>query len=267
MQIDISGKVVAITGAGRGIGRRLAERFAAEGARLFLLEREQDTLSAVETALRKTGATVDAIACDVAVEAQVKSAFAAIESKAGRLDILINNAGIAHGGTVEELSVEQWDDSFGINTRSVFLCSKAAIPMMKRQGAGSILNAASFATIIPAYGMASYAAAKAAVANLTRVLAGELGPWNITVNAYAPGMIPTRLSGYANITAERRQQLFDTLAFPRWGDPDEIADLLIFLASDRARYVTGALIDISGGKFAVQFPQMAHAAKAAKTKS
>jgi 3-oxoacyl-[acyl-carrier protein] reductase len=264
VQIDIAGKVVAVTGAGRGIGRRLAERFVAEGTRVFLLEREQDSLAEVAGALRKTGGAVDAIQCDVAVESQVKTAFQEIEGKAGRLDVLINNAGVAHGGTVEELSAEHWDDSFGINTRGVFLCAKAAIPIMKRQNSGSILNAASFATIIPGYGMASYSAAKAAVASLTRTLAGELGPWNITVNAYAPGMIPTRLSGYANITDERRKQLFDTLAFPRWGDPDEIADLLIFLSSDRARYLTGALIDISGGKFAVQFPQMAHAAKAAK---
>ena len=106
--------------------------------------------------------------------------------------------------------------------------------------------------------MASYASSKAAVVSFTRVLAGELGPWNITVNSYAPGMLKTRLSGYADVTPERAKQLLDTLSLRRWGDPDDIASLLIFLASEQARYITGSFIDISGGKLAVQFPQLAY---------
>jgi 3-oxoacyl-[acyl-carrier protein] reductase len=131
---------------------------------------------------------------------------------------------------------------------------------MKKQRAGRIINAASFASIIPAYGMSAYAASKAAVTSMTRVMAAELGPWHITVNCYAPGMIPTRLSGYHDVNAERRKQLWNTLTFPRWGEPNEIADLAIFLASDKAAYITGTMIDVSGGKFAIQFPQMAHEA-------
>jgi 3-oxoacyl-[acyl-carrier protein] reductase len=260
VHIDISGRVTVITGPGRGIGEVLARRFAAEGTRLVLLEREADALERVAADLRGAGHDVEAVVCDVSVEAEVREAVRRAVRRFGTVDILLNNAGVGVPATLEEMSVEQWDETFATNTRGVFLCAREVIPHMKRQGGGRIINAASFASIIPSSPMGAYAASKAAVTSMTRVLAGELGPWNITVNCYAPGMIPTRLSGYSDVTAERRKQLWDTLAFPRWGEPDEIADLLIFLASDQARYITGTMIDVSGGKFCVQFPHLPHAA-------
>ncbi len=131
---------------------------------------------------------------------------------------------------------------------------------MKRQKAGRILNASSFAAIIPSVGSAAYAASKAGVESFSRVLAGELGPHGITVNAYAPGMIPTLMNRYAEAPAERQEQLLDTLTLRRWGDPQDIANLICFLSSDQAAYITGALIEISGGKFATQMPWVAHRA-------
>jgi 3-oxoacyl-[acyl-carrier protein] reductase len=122
----------------------------------------------------------------------------------------------------------------------------------------SILNAASFAAIIPCIGSAAYAASKAGVYQFTRVLAGELGPWDITVNAYAPGMIPTTLNHFDELPQDKQDLLLDTLTLRRWGKKEDIAQLICFLASDSASYITGTMIDISGGKLATQVPKMAY---------
>jgi 3-oxoacyl-[acyl-carrier protein] reductase len=133
---------------------------------------------------------------------------------------------------------------------------RAVIPAMKAQTSGRIINAASFAAIVPSVGSAAYAASKAAVVHLTRTLAGEVGPWNITANAYAPGMIPTAMNGFADLDAAAQDRLLDTLALRRWGEAGEVADLVCFLASDAARYITGTLVDVSGGKLATQQPRL-----------
>jgi 3-oxoacyl-[acyl-carrier protein] reductase len=263
--IDIAKKIVVITGAGRGIGAGLARRFAAEGCVLALLERDKETLSAVASELALQNATVEAIHCDVSQPTQVDEAFSKIASVFGTVHVLINNAGVAPSAPLENTSIELWEDTFANNTRSVFLCCKAAIPLMKAQRWGRILNSSSFAAIVPSYGFSAYAASKAALVSLTRVFAAELGPWGITVNAYAPGMVPTRLSRFAEASARRQTELLDTLAIRRWETPDDLASLLIFLASDHAAYITGTLLDVSGGKFSVQFPQLAHAAWDAET--
>ena len=179
-------------------------------------------------------------------------------SRFGSLDVLINNAGIGPGGTVEKLSLADWEDNFATNVRGVFLCCRAVIPQMKRQRWGRILNAASFAAIVPSHGTAAYAATKSAVANMTRVIADEVGPWNVTANAYAPGMVPTLLNHFAEAPPERQTALLNSLSIRRWETPDDVASLLIFLSSDYASYITGTLVDVSGGKFAVQFPQASY---------
>jgi 3-oxoacyl-[acyl-carrier protein] reductase len=140
---------------------------------------------------------------------------------------------------------------------------RAVIPIMKAQRSGRILNAASFAVIVPSVGTAAYAAAKSAVAQFSRTLAGELGPWNVTVNAYAPGMIPTAMNGFDALDPAAQDRLLDTLTLRRWGRAEEVADLLCFLASDAAGYITGTLVDVSGGKLATQLPQVAHQRAAA----
>jgi 3-oxoacyl-[acyl-carrier protein] reductase len=258
--IDIAGKVAVVTGAGRGIGAVLAERFAKEGCRIAIFEREEDSLLAVSTQLRNDGHEVEAIKCDVSIESDVHAAVKLAVERFGTIDILLNNAGVGTPALLSDESVAAWDATFATNTRGTFLCAREVSTVMKRKRSGRIINAASFASIIPSSPMGSYAASKAAVTSLTRVLAAELSAWNITVNCYAPGMIPSRLSGYADVAPERQRQLWDTLSIPRWGDPHEVADLCIFLASDRARYITGTMIDVSGGKLAVQFPQLARPA-------
>lgn len=259
MHLDISGKTVVITGASRGIGEVLARRFAAEGTRVSLWDRDQEGLSRVAEELRRTGANAHECLCDVSVEKDVATATSRVIEHFGSLDVLVNNAGIAPSGSIETMDPIAWDETYAVNVRGVFLCSRAVIPQMKKQRAGRILNASSFAAIIPSYSFAAYASSKAAVISFTRVLAAELGPWNITANAYAPGMIPTQMNRFAEAPEERKRQLLDTLTIRRWGSADDIASLLIFLSSDHAGYVTGSLIDTSGGKFAVQFPQVAYA--------
>ena len=144
-----------------------------------------------------------------------------------------------------------------MNVTGTLRTCRAVIPIMKAQGSGRIVNAASFAAIVPAIGTAAYAASKSAVVQLTRTLAGELGPWNITANAYAPGMIPEGSIRSPSSPTADQDRLLDTLTLRRWGEAQEVADVICFLASDAARYITGALIDVSGGKLATQLSQRA----------
>ena len=199
-----------------------------------------------------------AFACDVRDGARVTEVVAEVLERFGRIDVLVNNAGVFVEGLVEELDDDRWDRCFDINVGGTFKTCRAVIPAMKAQRSGRIINAASFAAIVPSIGSAPYAASKAAVVQFTRTLAGELGPWNITANAYAPGMIPTAMNGFAEMSQAQQDRLLDTLTLRRWGEAAEVADLVCFLASDASRYITGTLLDVSGGKLATQLPQRAY---------
>ena len=253
MQIDLSGRVVLVTGAARGIGRTIAETFAREGAHVVAMDLDADALAGME----QDSHAALALPCDITDPAQVREAVAAIEERFGRLDVLINNAGINAEGPLESFDPELWDRLFAVNVRGVLNTCQAVIPLMKRQRAGRIINAASFAAVIPSVDAAAYGASKAAVVQMTRVLASELGPWGITVNAYAPGMIPTAMNGFAALGEEAAAAKLDQLSVRRWGVPEDVAKLCLFLASDLSDYVTGALLDVSGGKFATQDPAAA----------
>lgn len=250
MQIDLSGRAVLVTGAGRGIGRTIAETFTREGARVVAMDRDAEALAGLHAE-----ALIDlALTCDITDPAQVGEAVAGIEERYGRLDVLINNAGINAEGPLETFDPALWDQVFAVNVRGVLSTCQAVIPLMKRQRAGRIINAASFAAVIPSVDAAAYGASKAAVVQMTRVLASELGPWNITVNAYAPGMIPTAMNGFSALDEDAAASKLDQLSVRRWGNPGDVANLCLFLASDLSEYVSGALLDVSGGKFATQDP-------------
>jgi 3-oxoacyl-[acyl-carrier protein] reductase len=258
MQIDLKNKIAIVTGAGRGIGRVIARTFASEGATVIILDFKQDLLDDASVEWVEAGWPGKRILCDIRDAAQVKKAVAEIEDEYERVDILVNDAGVAGGARVAELSEEVWDDNFDTNAKGTFLMCQAVAPIMKRQKWGRILNAASYAAITPSIGSAAYAGSKYAVVGFTRVLAGELGPYDVTVNCYSPGMVPTLMNRFADAPEERKQKLLDTLTLRRWGDPEDVANLLAFLASDLARYITGAHIDCSGGKYATQFPSQAY---------
>ncbi len=258
MILDLRGRVVVITGAGRGIGRAIAEAFLAEGSTVVVIDVDDAALDWFADAHAAAGVDGAALSCDVRSTAAVNATVQEVVDRFGRIDVLVNNAGVLGAGLIEELDDETWNLCFDVNVTGVFRMCRAVTPVMKRQNSGRIINAASFAVIVPSIGSAAYAASKAAVVQLTRTLAGELGPWNITANAYAPGMIPTAINGFDQMEPDAQGRLLDTLTLRRWGDPAEVADLIRFLASDAARYITGTLIDVSGGKFATQFPQRAY---------
>lgn len=255
MQLDLTDRVVVVTGAARGIGSVIAARFAADGARVVAVDLGFDD---------EPGAPgIDRVVCNVADPDSVNAAVATIVERHSTIDVLVNNAGINVDGLVADLTWQDWRRCMDVNVGGVFLMSQAVAPVMRSAGRGRIINAASFAAIIPSVGSAAYAASKAAVVQFTRVLASELGPWGITVNAYAPGMVPSAMNGFAERPADEQDQLLDTLSIRRWETPDDVADLLIFLASDQAGYITGALIDVSGGKLATQIPARAYNAPGA----
>ena len=258
MLIDLGGKVAIVTGAGRGIGRAIATTLAREGVTVVVTDIRPDALESVTAEWKASAWPGAQQVADIRLADDCRRVVAEAERQFGRVDILVNNAGVASGGPVESLDEEVWDRNIDINLKGTMLMCQAVIPTMKRQRSGRILNAASFAAIIPSVGGAAYAASKAGIASLTRVLAGELGPYEVTVNAYAPGMIPTEMNHFAERPAADQERLLDTLTLRRWGDPQDVANLICFLASDLAGYITGTMIDISGGKFATQMPWMAH---------
>ena len=263
MQIDLGGKVAIVTGGGRGIGHEIAVTLAREGATTVVTDVRRDHLDALAAEFAAHGFRGGQYLCDVRDAARIGEVVADVRERHRRVDILVNNAGVAPGAPVEELSEQVWDLNQDVNLKGTFLMCRAVITVMKRQRWGRIINAASFAAILPITGSAAYAASKAGVHYLTRVLAGELGPWNVTVNCYAPGMIPTEMNHFREAPPERQRRLLDTLTLRRWGQERDVANLVCFLASDLAGYITGTLIDVSGGKLATQIPRLAYEAAAA----
>ena len=255
MLLELTDRVVVITGAGRGIGRTIAEAFLRERSRVVALDVSTEALTWFEEAREQAGLSGGAYACDVSDTASVTSVIREVVTEHGQIDVLINNAGVMGEGLVSEIDDATWDRCFDVNVGGVFRMCRAVAPVMKSQRSGRIINAASFAAIVPSIGSAAYAASKAAVVQLTRTLAGELGPWNITANAYAPGMIPSGINTFAEMDPQAQGRLLDTLTLRRWGEAEEVADLICFLASDASRYITGTLVDVSGGKLATQLPQ------------
>jgi 3-oxoacyl-[acyl-carrier protein] reductase len=264
MQIDLRGKVGIVTGAGRGIGREIALTLAREGVVTVVTDIHEPNLLEMRSEFERQGMQGCCHVCDVREFGQIEAVLSRVVQDYGRIDILVNNAGVAGGGPVETLREEVWDLNLDINLKGTYLMCKAVAPIMKKQRAGRIINAASFAAIVPSCGSAAYAASKAGVEQFTRVLAGELGPWNITVNCYAPGMIPTEMNRFAELPEAQQERLLDTLTLRRWGQKEEVAHLVCFLASDYASYITGTRIDISGGKLATQIPRVAYEQAAAQ---
>jgi len=258
MIIDLKGKVAIVTGAAAGIGRGIATTLAREGVKTVVLDVSKDRLAAVEKEFAEKGFEGMCLACDVRDAANVKTVVEETVNRYGTVDILVNNAGVAGGAPVESLGEDVWDMNMDVNLKGTYLMSQAVIPTMKKQKSGRIINASSFAAIVPRCNTAAYAASKAGVVYFTRVLAGELGPWNITVNCYAPGMVPTGMNHFDELPEASQERLLDMLTLRRWETPDDVANLICFLASDLAAYITGTFVDVSGGKLTTQMPVEAY---------
>lgn len=243
-------RVVIVTGAARGIGAVIAERFRTDGDIVYALDRAfDDEIPGIV-----------GIVCDITRDDDVAAAIDRVLADEGRIDVLVNNAGINLTGPLESADLDAVQRCLSVNVTALLRMCQAVIPAMKAARSGRIVNAASYAAITPAIGGGVYAASKSAVVQLTRVLAGELGPWDITVNAYAPGMVPTGMNGFADLPEREQDRLLDTLTLRRWGDARDVAGLVAFLAGPAASYITGTLVDVSGGKLATQMPHRAYEA-------
>jgi 2-keto-3-deoxy-L-fuconate dehydrogenase len=246
-------KVAVVTGAGSGIGRAIASTFARQGARVFVLER--DTAAGLETVaqLAAAGGAAVAVPCDVTDAAAVTAAFARVDADAGRLDILVNNAGIAHIGTVESTTEADLDRIYAVNVKGVFLCSQAALPRLRRNGGGAILNLASIASLIGLVERFAYSMSKGAVLTMTRSIAVDYIKDGIRCNCICPARIHTPFvdgylrQHYPGREAEMFAQLSAYQPIGRMGTPEEVAALALYLCSDEASFITGQAYPIDGG--------------------
>ena len=246
---DFKGKGVVITGASEGIGFEAAKAFAKAGANVAICGRNADKLEKAKAELVPFGTTVFAGICDVSDTAQFKAFGDQAAGALGSIDIFINNAGFMPSCKLIDMSEDLWDKVIDTNLKSVFTGTKIAYEKMKEHG-GVIINAASYAAVIPSVGGSAYAAAKSGVVSLTRTYAAELAPYKIRVLGYIPGVIDTALNA-ANIAA-RGDALRAPLALQKFGEPEDVAKVILFMASDAADYMTGTCLEISGGKYAVQ---------------
>ena len=247
---ELEGKVAVVTGGASGIGAATVRLFVGEGARVVIADMQRERGEALA---RELGGAATFVSCEVRQEDQVQAAIDAAVKRWGRLDCMFNNAGFGGAlGPIEEISADEFDLTFDVLVRGVFLGIKRAVPVMRRQGGGSIINTGSIAGVTAGRGPLIYSAAKAAVIHLSKVVAMQLGPDLIRVNCICPGSIATPLA--ANTVGKPDslidERLADFAAFqpiPRAGMPDDIAQMALFLASDRSSFVTGQAIAVDGG--------------------
>ena len=247
MSFEIDGSVALVTGAAGGIGRCISARLAAAGAALALVDIDRD---GAEALLAELGAKGVAVAADLSAPEDVGAAVAAAEKQLGPLDILVNNAGISGVGPPKatvDTPLEEWEKTLAINVTAPFLFCQAVVPGMVARGRGSIVNIASMAGILCLPGRVSYAASKAALISLTKTLAVECGPSGVRLNAVCPGWVDTPFIAARLAQPELKAQAEAMVPIGRVATPDEIADVVLFLLSPAARYMTGAAVAVDGG--------------------
>ena len=244
---ELAGKVAIVTGAGQGMGYAVAHRLAAAGASIVVNDMNAAAAERTADSLRAAGHTALAVPGDVASSEEVRGIVAATLDRYGGIHILINNAGVLRPTAVIDIEEAEWDLVVNVNLKGTYLCSRAVLPAMRAAGWGRIVNFSSTAgKNVSTVGGAHYTAAKAGVLGFTRHLAKEAAPYGITVNAVCPGLIDTEMVR-ATISDEQTRAYAASFPIARLGGPDEVAELVAFLASDRAAYITGASLDINGG--------------------
>ncbi len=241
----LANQIAVVTGAGRGIGRAIALKFAAEGADIVCVSRTPENSEKVAGEARALGRKAWAHAVDVANAKAVAEAGEKILADTGRVDILVNNAGVTRDGLLMRLSEEDWDTVLDTNLKGAFLFTKAFARAFVKQRSGRIINVASIIGLIGNAGQCNYAASKAALIGFTKSVARELASRGITVNALAPGFIATDMT--AVLTEETRKEILQRVPMKILGEPDDIANAALFLASPAARFVTGQVLTVDGG--------------------
>ncbi len=241
----LEGRIALVTGSARGIGRQIAETFAAEGAKVIISDINAESADRTALALREAGFSADSYACDVTSPESVREMVDRILDADGRIDILVNNAGITRDNLLLRMTEAEWDAVIATNLKGTFCCTKAVIkPMMKARG-GKIINIASIIGIIGNAGQANYAASKGGVIALTKSTAREFASRGITANAVAPGYIRTEMTD--KLGEKAKEEIFKRIPLGRMGTAKDVAGVCLFLASKDADYITGQVIVVDGG--------------------
>jgi NAD(P)-dependent dehydrogenase (short-subunit alcohol dehydrogenase family) len=245
--MDFKNKIVVVTGGGQGIGRAICLKFALANGKVIIIDMNEETAKTVNHEIKEKGFDAVAYKGDVSNAEEIKSIFNEILAKYGRVDVLINNAGIVSTKAFLDASEEDWDRIIGINLKGAFNTCRSVFPAMVAQKHGKIINIASIAGKRGGgiFGNTLYAASKAGVIGLTKGLAREGGPYGINVNAICPG--PTNTAMIEGFTGEKRRNFLNTIPLRRFGEPEDVANMALFLASDMARQITGEISDVDGG--------------------
>jgi len=242
---QLANQIAVVTGAGRGIGRAIALKFASEGADVVCVSRTAENSEKVAAEIRALGRRAWAYAADVSKSSEVQTATETILSDAGAVHILVNNAGVTRDGLLMRMSEEDWDTVLDTNLKGAFLFTKAFTRGFIKQRSGRILNVASVIGLTGNAGQSNYASSKAGLIGFTKSLARELASRGVTVNALAPGFIETDMTG--GLKEEHRQEILKTIPLNCLGQADDIANAALFLASPAARYITGQVLAVDGG--------------------
>lgn len=249
---DLNGKVAVVTGASSGLGADAARAYAGGGAKVALLARRKDKLASVAEEIKKAGGQAITVECDVSKEESCKNAVAEVIKAYGRIDILLNDAGVAQQGSVETLTVEQWDNSMNINARGIFLMSKYVIPQMKKQNYGKIVNIASINAVLAdkpdTFVRHVYNASKSAVLGLTKGMAASYGKYNITVNAIGPGLFESEMTENTLFKSKEFLDSYNAVVpADRPAKRGELNGTVLYFSTDASSYVTGQFIFVDGG--------------------
>jgi len=249
MALDLSGTVVLVTGASRGLGRAMALALAEAGADLALAARSATDLERTAEAAAGRGVRAEVFTADMREPEHIQALVDGVVAAFGRLDVLVNNAGVS--GTEKpclELGPDDWDDTLAVNLRGPALCAQAAARVMVPRRRGRIINIASLGAFRPLASLAPYCASKAGLVQLTRVMALELARHNVQVNALCPGYFATPMNEHFFATPQGQEVIRRSIPMRRLGEPDELGPMVVFLASDASRFMTGSIISVDGGQ-------------------
>ena len=242
---ELNDKVAMVTGAARGLGQAIAVKLAEAGADIALCDLNAEWLEETAGKVKALGRKVECYGVNVAEGSSVIEGVKAIEKDFGRIDILVNNAGITKDGLLMRMSEEDWDAVLNVNLKGVFLCTKAAMRGMMKQRSGTIVNIASVIGLMGNAGQANYAASKGGVISFSKTVAKELASRNVRCNAVAPGFIRTAMTDKLDVEVQNKMKELIPLA--RFGEPEDVANVVLFLASDASAYVTGQVLSTCGG--------------------
>lgn len=241
----LTGKIIVLTGGAQGIGKTAARRLAEEGATVSIWDMDKTKADATAAELRARGFTIDVQQVNVADSASVSAAVSAVLNAYGRVDVLINNAGITRDATLLKMTDEQWTQVIDVNLKGVFNCTRAVTASMIEHKSGTIINTSSVVGLYGNFGQTNYVATKSGVIGMTKVWARELGRKGINVNAVAPGFIATEM--VATIPEKVIAAIVEKTPLGRLGAPEDIANAYVFLASDEAKFINGAVLSVDGG--------------------